>query len=63
MLPELQYIKALLKRKEDWEKRLHNPRITKLQRDNISSEILIVENKISKLKKLLEPFIEQQELS
>lgn len=59
MLPELQYIKALLKRKEDLEKRLHNPRITKLQRDNISSKILIVENKISKLKKLLEPFIEQ----
>lgn len=59
MLPELQYIKALLKRKEDLEKRLHNPRIMKLQRDNISSEILIVENKISKLKRLLEPFIEQ----
>ena len=59
MLPELQYMKELLKRKEDLEKRLHKPRITKLQKENISNEILIVENKISKLKNLLEPFIEQ----
>ena len=57
MLPELQYTKSLLKRKEVLKKRLHSNKVNSVQAQYINNEISSIDDKVSSLIKDLTPFI------
>ena len=57
MLPELQYTKALLNRKEDLKKRLHSNKINSEHAQHIKAEISSIDDKVASLIKDLTPFI------
>lgn len=47
MLPELQYTKSLLKRKEVLKKRLHSNKVNSVQAQYINNEISSIDDKVS----------------
>ena len=57
MLPELQYTKSLLKRKEVLKKRLHSNKVNSVQAQYINNEISSIDDKVSSLIKDLTPLI------
>lgn len=57
MLPELQYTKALLNRKEVLKKRLHSNKVNSEQAKHIKAEISSIDDKVASLIKDLTPFI------